>query len=97
MKKNLLIFSLFPLLFFASSGHAYSETVKLSQDGGMEIEIVHPDSVLNVAFLPISSSFSFSISLISCLFNSLFALPKLTYPRGPVSYTHLTLPTSDLV
>ena len=47
MKKNLLIFSLFPLLFFASSGHAYSETVKLSQDGGMEIEIVHPDSVLN--------------------------------------------------
>ncbi len=54
MKKNLLIFSLFPLLFFASSGHAYSETVKLSQDGGMEIEIVHPDSVLNERTFSIS-------------------------------------------
>ena len=54
MKKTLLIFSLFPLLFFASSGHAYSETVKLSQDGGMEIEIVHPDSVLNERTFSIS-------------------------------------------
>ncbi len=54
MKKNLLIISLFPLLFFASSGHAYSETVKLSQDGGMEIEIVHPDSVLNERTFSIS-------------------------------------------
>ena len=54
MKKNLLIFSLFPLLFFSSSGHAYSETVKLSQDGGMEIEIVHPDSVLNERTFSIS-------------------------------------------
>ena len=54
MKKNLLIFSLFPLLFFASSGHAYSETVKLSQDGGMEIEIIHPDSVLNERTFSIS-------------------------------------------
>ena len=54
MKKNLLIFSLFPLLFFASSGHAYSETVKLSQDGGMEIEIAHPDSVLNERTFSIS-------------------------------------------
>ena len=54
MKKNLLIFLLFPLLFFASSGHAYSETVKLSQDGGMEIEIVHPDSVLNERTFSIS-------------------------------------------
>ena len=54
MKKNLLIFSLFPLLFFASSGHAYSETIKLSQDGGMEIEIVHPDSVLNERTFSIS-------------------------------------------
>ena len=54
MKKNILIFSLFPLLFFASSGHAYSETVKLSQDGGMEIEIVHPDSVLNERTFSIS-------------------------------------------
>ena len=54
MKKNLLIFSLFPLVFFASSGHAYSETVKLSQDGGMEIEIVHPDSVLNERTFSIS-------------------------------------------
>ena len=54
MKNNLLIFSLFPLLFFASSGHAYSETVKLSQDGGMEIEIVHPDSVLNERTFSIS-------------------------------------------
>ena len=54
MKKNLLIFSLFPLLFFASSGHAYSETVKLSQDGGMEIEVVHPDSVLNERTFSIS-------------------------------------------
>ena len=54
MKKNLLIFSLFSLLFFASSGHAYSETVKLSQDGGMEIEIVHPDSVLNERTFSIS-------------------------------------------
>jgi len=54
MKKNLLIFSLFPLLFFASSGHAYSETVKLSQDGGMEIEIVHPDAVLNERTFSIS-------------------------------------------
>ena len=49
-----MIFSLFPLLFFASSGHAYSETVKLSQDGGMEIEIVHPDSVLNERTFSIS-------------------------------------------
>ena len=54
MRKNLLIFSLFPLLFFASSGHAYSETIKLSQDGGMEIEIVHPDSVLNERTFSIS-------------------------------------------
>lgn len=54
MKKNLLVFSLFPLLFFASSGYAYSETVKLSQDGGMEIEIVHPDSVLNERTFSIS-------------------------------------------
>ena len=54
MKKNLLIFSLFPLLFFASSGHAYSETIKLSQDGGMEIEIVHPNSVLNERTFSIS-------------------------------------------
>ena len=46
MKKNLLILSLFPLLFFSSSQHAYSETVTLSPDGGMTIEIIHPDSVL---------------------------------------------------
>ena len=46
MKKNILIFSLFPLLFFANSEYAYSETVKLSQDGGMEIEIVHPGAVV---------------------------------------------------
>ncbi len=46
MKKHLLIFSLFPLLFFSNSEYAYSETLKLSQEGGMEIEIVHPDSVL---------------------------------------------------
>ena len=46
MKKHLLIFSLFPLLFFSNSEYAYSETIKLSQEGGMEIEIIHPDSVL---------------------------------------------------
>ena len=46
MKKNLVIFSLFPLLFFANSGHAYSETTTLSHDGGMEIQIIYPDSVL---------------------------------------------------
>ena len=46
MKKHLLIFTLFPLLFFSNSEYAYSETLKLSQEGGMEIEIVHPDSVL---------------------------------------------------
>ncbi len=46
MKKHLLIFTLFPLLFFSNSEYAYSETLKLSQDGGMEIEIIHPDSVL---------------------------------------------------
>ena len=46
MKKHLLIFSLFPLLFFSNSEYAYSETLKLSQEGGMEIEIIHPDSVL---------------------------------------------------
>lgn len=46
MKKHLLIFTLFPLLFFSNSEHAYSETIKLSQEGGMEIEIIHPDSVL---------------------------------------------------
>ena len=54
MKKNILIFSLFPLLFFANSEYAYSETVKLSQDGGMEIEIVHPDAVLNERTFSIS-------------------------------------------
>ena len=54
MKKNILIFSLFPLLFFANSEYAYSETVKLSQDGGMELEIVHPDSVLNERTFSIS-------------------------------------------
>ena len=54
MKKNILIFSLFPLLFFANSESAYSETVKLSQDGGMEIEIVHPDAVLNERTFSIS-------------------------------------------
>jgi len=46
MKKYLLILSLFSLLFFSSSEHAYSETVSLSPDGGMTIEIIHPDSVL---------------------------------------------------
>ena len=46
MKKHLLIFTLFPLLFFSNSEYAYSETIKLSQEGGMEIEIIHPDSVL---------------------------------------------------
>jgi len=46
MKKHLLIFSLFPLLLFSNSEYAYSETLKLSQEGGMEIEIVHPNSVL---------------------------------------------------
>ena len=46
MKKTLVIFSLFPLLFFANSGHAYSETTTLSPDGGMEIQIIYPDSVL---------------------------------------------------
>ena len=46
MKKHLLIFTLFPLLFFSNSEYAYSETLKLSQEGGMEIEIIHPDSVL---------------------------------------------------
>lgn len=46
MKKHLMIFSLFPLLFFSNSEYAYSETLKLSQEGGMEIEIIHPDSVL---------------------------------------------------
>ena len=46
MKKALLIFSLFPLLFFANSESAYSENLKQSMDGGMEIEIIHPDSVL---------------------------------------------------
>ena len=46
MKKHLLIFTLFPLLFFSNSEHAYSETIKLSQEGGMESEIIHPDSVL---------------------------------------------------
>lgn len=46
MKKHLLIFTLFPLLFFSNSEHAYSETIKLSHEGGMEIEIIHPDSVL---------------------------------------------------
>ena len=46
MKKNLVIFSLFPLLFFANSGHAYSETTTLSPDGGMEIQIIYPDYVL---------------------------------------------------
>ena len=46
MKKTLLIFSLFPLLFFANSESAYSETLKQSMDGGMEIEIIHPDYVL---------------------------------------------------
>ncbi|MEC7711393.1 MAG: hypothetical protein VX587_03710 [Thermoproteota archaeon] len=46
MKKHLLIFSLFTLLFFSSSQYAYSEIIKLSQEGGMEIEIIHPDSVL---------------------------------------------------
>ena len=46
MKKHLLIFSLFPLLFFSNSDYAYSDTLKLSQEGGMEIEIIHPDSVL---------------------------------------------------
>ena len=35
-----------PLLFFSNSEYAYSETIKLSQEGGMEIEIIHPDSVL---------------------------------------------------
>ena len=54
MKKNLLIFSLFLLLFFANSEYASSETVKLSQDGGMELEIVHPDSVLNERTFSIS-------------------------------------------
>ena len=46
MKKYLLILSLFSLLFFSSSEHAYSETVSLSPDGGMTIEILHPNSVL---------------------------------------------------
>jgi len=46
MKKYLLILSLFSLLFFSSSEHAYSETVSLSPDGGMTIEIIHPNSVL---------------------------------------------------
>ena len=46
MKKHLLIFTLFTLLFFSNSEYAYSETIKLSQEGGMEIEIIHPDSVL---------------------------------------------------
>ncbi len=46
MKKHLLNFTLFPLLFFSNSEYAYSETIKLSQEGGMEIEIIHPDSVL---------------------------------------------------
>ena len=54
MKKTLLIFSLFSLLFFSNSEYAYSETVKLSQDGGMEIEIVHPDAVLNERTFSIS-------------------------------------------
>ena len=54
MKKHLLIFSLFPLLFFSNSEYAYSETLKLSQEGGMEIEIIHPDSVL------LDSTFSIS-------------------------------------
>ena len=44
MKKTLVIFSLFPLLFFANSGHAYSETTTLSPDGGMEIQIIYHDS-----------------------------------------------------
>jgi len=46
MKKHLLIFTLFPLLFFSNSEYAYSETTKLSQEGGMEIEIIYPDSVI---------------------------------------------------
>jgi len=46
MKKHLLIITLFPLLFFSNSEHAYSETIKLSPEGGMEIEIVYPDLVI---------------------------------------------------
>jgi len=46
MKKHLLIFTLFPLLFFSNSEYVYSETIKLSQEGGMEIEIIHPNSVI---------------------------------------------------
>ena len=46
MKNSLLILLLIPLLLFSNSQYAYSETLKQSMDGGMEIEIVYPDSVL---------------------------------------------------
>jgi len=46
MKKHLLIFSLFPLLFFSNSEYAHSEIIKLSPESGMEIEIIYPHSVL---------------------------------------------------
>ena len=46
MKNSLLILLLIPLLLFSNSQYAYSETLKQSMDGGMEIEIVYPDSVV---------------------------------------------------
>ena len=46
MKNSLLILLFIPLLLFSNSQYAYSETLKQSMDGGMEIEIVYPDSVL---------------------------------------------------
>ena len=46
MKNSLLILLLIPLLLFSNSQYAYSETLKQSMDGGMEIEIAYPDSVL---------------------------------------------------
>ena len=46
MKNSLLILLFIPLLLFSNSQYAYSETLKQSMDGGMEIEIAYPDSVL---------------------------------------------------
>ena len=75
MKKYLLILSLFSLLFFSSSEHAYSETVSLSPDGGMTIEIFHPDSVL------IDRTFSISFFLQNnCLESKQYILNKITNP-----------------
>tara|TARA_B100001540_G_scaffold305820_1_gene317231 strand:+ start:17109 stop:18056 length:948 start_codon:yes stop_codon:yes gene_type:complete len=54
MKKHLLILTLFPLLFFSNSEYAYSETLNLSHDGGVNIEIIYPNSVLVDRKFPVS-------------------------------------------